>query len=225
LDVACWTVFVQLIGRLGKEQLSATSLVFNLNALVFIPLLGLGTAVMVLTGHRIGEGRPALAVRTTWLAVGLASVYCAAFCFVFVFIPDVILGPYDLSQREGVREQVVVLLRFVAVYCMFDAMVVVFSSAIRGAGDTRFALVFSFSMGIIFLVLPTYLASHFYGASGFRIAWYAVTVFITLLGLGYMARFLQGRWMTMRVIEHTAPELEVARSAGPNKPIVSSLVG
>jgi multidrug resistance protein, MATE family len=225
LDIACWNVFVQIIGRLGTEQLSATSLVFNLNALVFIPLLGLGTAVMVLTGHRIGEGRPALAVRTTWLAFGLASAYCAAFCFVFVFVPEVILGPYDLSQREGVRELVIVLLRFVAVYCMFDAMAVVFNSAIRGAGDTRFALVFSFSMGLIFLVLPTYLASTFYGAEGFKIAWYAVTVFITLLGLGFMARFLQGRWMTMRVIEHTAPELESARTGAPAEPIVSSLVG
>ena len=65
-------------------------------------------------------------------------------------------------------------------------MVVVFSSAIRGGGDTRFALVFSFSLGVVLLVLPTYIAS-LDGQDGFEIAWYAVTVFISVLGLGFMA--------------------------------------
>jgi MATE family multidrug resistance protein len=206
LDIACWTMFVQLVGRLGTTQLAATSLVFNLNALVFIPLLGLGTAVTALTGHRIGEGRPRLAVRTTWLAAGMASVYVALGASVYVFAPELILRPYGLADHDSLRELVVFLLRFVAVYSLMDAMTVVFSAAIRGAGDTRFVLVFSFSAGLLLLVLPTYVAS-FYGTAGFTVAWYAVTIFITVLGLGFMARFWQGRWMSMRIIEHTAPEL------------------
>ncbi len=208
LDIACWDVFVQLIGGLGTEQLEATSLVFNLNGAVFVPLLDLGTAVTVLTGHRVGEGRPRLAVRTTWLAFGLAAVFVVGFCGVYVLIPEVMLQLYGLAGHDSVRDLVIFLLRFVAVYALFDAMAVVFNSAIRGAGDTRFALVFSFSAGILLLVLPTYVAS-LYGAAGFSLAWYAVTAFIVVLGLGYMARFQQGRWMTMRVIEHTAPELHI----------------
>ncbi len=214
LDIACWNVFVQLVGGLGKEQLSAASLVFNLNAIVFIPLLGLGTAVMVLTGHRIGEGRPRLAVRTTWLALALASVYVAAFSTLFLVAPELILSPYGLADHPEVRDLVIVLLRFVAVYAMFDAMAVVFNSAIRGAGDTRFSLVFSFSSGLLLLVLPTCIASR-YGAEGFKAAWYAVTVFIAVLGLGFMARFQQGRWMSMKVIEHTASELALEAEAQP----------
>ena len=62
-------------------------------------------------------------------------------------------------------------------------------------------------MGLLLLVLPTYIASRF-GADGFSVAWYAVTVYITVLGLGFMARFHQGRWMSMRVIEHTADEVQ-----------------
>lgn len=206
LDIACWTVFIQLVGRLGTNELSATSLIFNLNGLAFIPLLGLGTAVTVLTGHRIGEGRPLLAVRTTWLAFAVGTAYVGLFCYVYLFQPDLILQPYGLGNRESIRDLVVQLLRFVAVYSFFDAMVVVFSSTIRGAGDTRFAMLFSFSMGLLTLVLPTALAVH-YSSNGFLFAWYAVSGFITILGLGFLARFLQGRWMSMRIIEHTAPEL------------------
>ena len=71
----------------------------------------------------------------------------------------------------------------------------------------RFAMTFSFSMGLVLLVLPTYVASTVFGTDGFSAAWYAVTVYITVLGLGFMARFQQGRWKSMRVIEHTAPEI------------------
>jgi MATE family, multidrug efflux pump len=207
LDIACFTVFIQLVGRLGTEQLSATSLVFNLNSMTFIPLLGLGTAVTALVGHRIGEGRPRLAVRTTWLAAALATVYSAAFAAVYLFAPYAILKPYGLAEHESLRELVVFLLKIVAFYSLFDALVVVFSSAIRGAGDTRFALVFSFSMGVLILVLPTYVAAQ-YGTGGFQIAWFAVTAYLVVCALGFIARFQQGRWMSMRIIEHTLAEPE-----------------
>jgi len=205
LDIACFTAFIQLVGRLGTEQLSATSLVFNLNSLVFIPMLGMGTAVTVIVGHRIGEGRPRLAVRTVWMAAGVGMIYTAAFCLVYLFAPDAIIRPYGLGNSETLRDLVVFLLRFVAVYSFFDALAVIFSSAVRGAGDTRFALLFSFSLGVILMVIPTFIASG-YGEAGFQYAWYSVTVFIVTLGLGFVARFQQGRWQHMKVIEHTLAE-------------------
>jgi multidrug resistance protein, MATE family len=217
LDMACWSMFIQLIGRLGTEQLSATGLVFNLNGAVFIPLLGIGTAVTALVGHRIGEGRPQLAVRTTWLAFGLATAYTLASCFVYLLLPDLILKPYGLTDHDSLRETVVVLLRFVAVYSFFDTMFVVFNAAIRGAGDTRFALGFSFTCGVVFLVAPTYIVSIWLGSEGFWLVWYFVTTLIVVLGLGFLARFQQGRWKSMRVIEHTAPELAREAEEAPEQ--------
>ncbi len=224
LDIGCWTVFVQMVGRLGREELSATSLVFNLNGGVFIPLLGLGTAVTVLVGHRIGEGRPELAVRTTWLAFGLASGYTLMFCGVYLLLPDLILKPYGLADRPELRALVVSLLRFVAFYSFFDSMLVVFNSAIRGAGDTRFAMTFSFSMGLLLLVLPTYVAATVFGTDGFTAAWYAVTLYITVLGLGFMARFQQGRWKSMRVIERTAADVGTLPAEAATEGAVSAAV-
>jgi MATE family multidrug resistance protein len=94
---------------------------------------------------------------------------------------------------------------------------VVFSSAIRGAGDTRFAMLFSFAMGVLVLVLPTYVASH-YGSAGFAAAWYAVTAYLIVCAVGFWLRFQQGRWMSMRVIEH-AP-VEPAGKPTRDRPLV-----
>ena len=98
------------------------------------------------------------------------------------------------------QEHVIELLRFVAVYSLFDAMAIVFSSATRGAGDTRFALAFTVTAGALLLVLPTYVAD-WLGNRGLAIPWTAATVFIAVLGLGYLWRFVGGRWKSMRVIE------------------------
>jgi len=206
LEIACWTIFIQFMGRLGTEQLAATGLVFNLNSLVFVPLLGLATAVTVLTGHRIGEGKPQLAVRTAWLAYGVAALYTAIFCVIYLFAPDLILRPYQLAEHAELRAMVTQLLRLVAVYVWFDALAVVFGAAIRGAGDTRFAMVFSVSCGVVLLVVPTYFAS-LRGPDGFWIAWYAATTCISIVGIGFWIRFQQGRWMSMRIIEPAPPEL------------------
>ena len=67
-----------------------------------------------------------------------------AMALVYVLLPDVLLmghaagtSPAEFAQ---LRDTTVVLLRFVAVYCLFDAMNVVFSGALKGAGDTRFIM-------------------------------------------------------------------------------------
>ncbi|MEX2115106.1 MAG: MATE family efflux transporter [Pirellulales bacterium] len=213
LDIACWSIFIQLMGRLGKAELAATGLVFNLNSLAFIPMMGLGTAVTALVGQRIGDARPQLAVRTTWLAFGVAMVYTLAFATVYLFVPHVILAPYGVAASQPeVASLVIQLLRLVALYSIFDATAVVFSSAIRGAGDTRFAMYLSVTLGAFLLVLPTVYAVR-HGSAGFLTSWYAVVAFLFALAVGFVLRFQQGRWKTMRVIEHTAADIELEPEA------------
>jgi MATE family multidrug resistance protein len=213
LEIGCWSIFIQLVGRLGKNELSATGLAFNLNSLAFIPMIGLGIGVTALVGQRIGEARPQLAVRTTWLAFGVGASYTAVLASVYLFAPHIILKPYGIAASQPeVEELMFFLLKLMAVYSIFDATAVIFCAAIRGAGDTRFAMVLSVGLGVLFLVIPTYVAAQ-YGREGFIYAWYAVAVFLFSQAVGFLARFQQGKWQTMRVIEHTAPELASEEAA------------
>lgn len=203
VDVICYTIFIQLVGKIGPVELKATALAFNLSTLTFMPLLGLGTAVMVLTGRRIGEGRPELAVRTTWYGFGLGLANVAFFGLWYILAPDAFLQFYQWGAKEGdmdaIVPQVKQLLIFVACYSCFDAMALIFSSTTRGAGDTLFAVTFTITAGILCLVLPTWAVFHYH--LGLVAAWCAVTGFIFVLGVGFLLRFLQGRWKEMRVIE------------------------
>jgi len=208
-DIASFAVFIFLVGRSGQAQLAATNLAFNLNMLAFIPMLGCGTAVMTLVGKRIGEGRPEIAVRTTWLAFGVAGTYMGAFAAVYLFLPDVILAPFALNQSSAefaeIRDQVIPLLRFLAVFSVFDGMAIIFGSAIRGAGDTRFSLIFASLTGWLLMVLPTWAAWNWLDGDLY-VSWTACTVYICVLGVGLLIRFQTGHWKSMRVIEQTPAE-------------------
>lgn len=208
VDVAGFAIFMLLIGKLGKTELAATNLAFNLNSLAFIPMLGLGIAITTLVGHRIGERRPELAIKTTWKAFGLSSVYMMTFAVIYVLLPEVIVQPYLAHAKEdvtGLQEQIALLLRFVAFYSFFDAMAIVFGSAVRGAGDTRFALLFSFLSCWLLMVGPTWYLWHFHGGSLLG-SWWACSVYVLALGIGFLIRFQAGHWKQMSVIEATAIE-------------------
>ena len=101
VELSAFSVFLFLVGRLGTAELAATNLAFNINMLSFIPMMGVGMAVMTLVGKRIGEGRPALAVRTTWLAARSVATYMLVFCILFVVFPRDDLAPvYRLARRQ-----------------------------------------------------------------------------------------------------------------------------
>jgi MATE family multidrug resistance protein len=203
-DVVCFSLFVLLVGTLGKNELAATNLAFNLNALSFVPLMGLGTAVMTITGQRIGEGRPRLATRTVWTALAWALSYEGLFCVMYWFAPDLMLMPYSLrtdpEEFAELHGLAVTLLRFAAVYACFDGMVIVFSAAVRGAGDTRFAVLLSGIGGMLVMVVPTYVVQRM-GWGGLYESWALATAFVVVLGIGFGWRFVQGRWQQMQVIE------------------------
>lgn len=203
-DVCCFSAFILLVGLIGPDVMAATSLAFSLNTLAFLPMIGVSTAVATLVGQRIGELRPELAVRTTWLAFSVSAAYMGSFALVYLFLPDVIIWPYawhsDAAQFQAMRPIVIELLRFVAVYSLFDAMALIFGSAIRGAGDTRFTLVYSLLSGVCVMLLPAWIAyKYFHG--GLHSAWIACTAYVMVLGVGFLLRFQQGAWQSMRVIE------------------------
>jgi MATE family multidrug resistance protein len=159
--------------------------------------------VATLVGRRIGEGRPDLGARSTWIASILSTAYMSVFIVIYLVAPDAILAPYAYYSHQddfaAIHSEVVLLLRFVAFYSLFDALAVVFSSAIRGAGDTQFALVFNVVSGVILMVLPT--AYVYWKNPSVFLAWMSLTAYITVLAFGYLARFLGGKWRSMRVIE------------------------
>lgn len=207
LEVAGFTAFVFLVGRLGQRELAASNLAFNVSSLAFMPVFGLATAVSILVGQQLGHNQPDLAARSTWTSLVLATGYMAFVSMLYVAVPDLFLygffsGSRESASNQEIRAIAIVLLRYVAAYNLFDAANMVFVNAVKGAGDTRFVFGVSLLMALL-LAAGTWLIHELLGA-GLHASWMLITVWVWALGGIYLARFLRGAWRTMRVIEAPA---------------------
>jgi MATE family multidrug resistance protein len=196
-------VFLLLVGRLGASELAATSIAFTLNLIPILPVLGLSQAIAVLVGRRLGEGRPDLARRATWTGFGLAMSYTAGVAVVFCAAPDLLAGAFRVEGSAAswaeVMRHLSVLLRFVAIYSLFDCLTYVLSSALRGGGDTRYATAAALALSWLVMVLPAWAAWHY--GWGLYWAWTFASLYVILLSLIVLARFRQGRWQSVQLIE------------------------
>lgn len=211
LEILSFAMFLMIVGRIGIAALAASGITFNLNMIVFMPTLGLGVAVSSIVGRYLGANEPALAERATWSAFWLSLTYMTACSALYLLAPNALLLPYAAGADPAVFAEVarisVVLLRFVVLYSLFDMMNVIFAAALRGAGDTFYALAATVVLSWGAMLVPAYFAC-IVGGAGVYAAWTAASAYVGLLGILMLRRFQAGRWRTLRVIERPLAELE-----------------
>jgi MATE family multidrug resistance protein len=108
----------------------------------------------------------------------------------------------DPERFEPMRPIVLPLLWFIAAYCIFDAIQIVFVGALKGAGDTAYVLLGNLICGITCVttgkVIGDYVNGTLYWWWGVIMAW------VVSLAMIFTLRYVQGGWQNKRVIE---PEL------------------
>jgi len=96
-------------------------------------------------------------------------------------------------------------MKFVAAWSLVDSLGIVYSSALKGAGDTRFTMYTIIILSLILLILPTFIALEVMGW-GLEAAWTIGLVYIIGLAVVFTLRYREGKWKTMRVIEQSTSE-------------------
>ena len=216
VDNSGFTTFLLIVGSLGLDALAATNLAFSVNGLIFVPLLGFGTAIQTVVGHHLGAGLPKAATQTTWNAVRLGVFWTGVAAFLLIALPDLALLPFSWFAEERpdaaasldeLTPTVVTLLRFVAFYSVFDALAVVFSSALRGAGDTVFPMFMTMGSSWLVMVIPAWLIARSQHATLFNL-WLTCSLHISLMGGCMLFRFLSGRWRSIELVSATDHQSE-----------------
>ncbi|MFA5624523.1 MAG: MATE family efflux transporter [Bradymonadales bacterium] len=197
LENVGWLSFTLFVATQTKEALAANTIVIQLLNLSFMPGIALSIAAATLVGQCLGANDPKNARRATNYAILLAVAIMGSIGLLCLVFREPIAGLF--TNDPEVIQIAGTLFIFGAVYQVFDAVSLVSSGALRGAGDTRFPMAVSI-VAIWFGLVP---GVFFVGATlGYGIygAWAAATAIIVLLGVIYYARYRQGKWQTMRAL-------------------------
>jgi len=204
LEGLAFTVFLIFMGRLsqGEAALSSSSIAVTVMMLSVLPTMGVAQAVLTLVGQKLGEKNPAEAQALTWAGVKISSLYMAVVAASFWLIPDFYLAWFKNDANPELWAQVTLLapqlLKMVALFTVFDSAYLNISFALKGAGDTRFVSLVALVIPWPLMVLPAYLLQTHPNAAVYSWAW--VVVYSVTITLVLCARFQQGKWKSMSVI-------------------------
>jgi MATE family multidrug resistance protein len=206
LDVGSFALFLLLTARLDAVSLAASNIAFSINNLAFMPLVGLGIAASILVGQYQGRGQSEIAARAGWTTLKIGWIYMGVIGLTFLVFPSEYFvlftghgGDVKLDDVLPVGRWMLVMM---AVWGVADAANVILAGALRGAGDTRFVMLYSFMvMWLIWLGGEAVLLLVFGG--GIKAAWIWLVVYVFILVLGFAWRFSSGRWQKIDLLGHS----------------------
>lgn len=205
LNLLAFDLLILVFHSRGLEAATAITVVFNWDMVSFVPLIGINVGVMSLVGRYMGAGSPATAHRATMSGLKLALMYGCCTLFTFSVFSHTLVGvfrpPGDAAIFEKAYPAAVIMVRIAAIYILADAMNLVFSGALRGAGDTLWAMIISVGLHWVLVVVLVIMLKAF----NVRVetAWFALALLILLFTGAFFWRYASGKWRTMRVVEPT----------------------
>lgn len=220
LDVAAFTIFVMLVGRMGAVAHVASNIALSVNLVAFMPMIGMGMGASILVGQYLGRDQPDYAERVGWLALKIGISYILVIGMTFLLFPSFYTRIFaesaaDPEMAAELLKTSRILLAMLAIWGAADAAALIVSGALKGAGDTHFVMYFQSSAAWGFLVLGQLLIV-FVFKGGVYVSWGWTLLYIILLGIGFSLRFRSGRWKSIDLLDRRAlPPADSVRAVQP----------
>jgi putative MATE family efflux protein len=208
---ACQLWFLSLVNGLGDTAAAAHGIALRWEALGFLAGGAFGTAAMALVGQSLGARDPVRAARCGWTAVGLGGAVMVGMGVLFALFAESMFRVFCHEPgTQPVIDTGAPVLRLIAVAMPALACQIIFTSALRGAGDTRVPVLISWLgfLGIriplaYVLTRPAVDLGEFGTLPGVDLglygAWVAMCVDIWVRGSFFALRFAGGRWKRIEV--------------------------
>jgi multidrug resistance protein, MATE family len=212
-DVFPWTLFQNsIVAVFGEAHLAATAIAFRYIPLSFMPAIGISAATTAIAGRYIGMGRPDLARKRTHTALRLALVYMGLCGLVMGLFGEPLMRFFiQLDPAAGgeaaataLRAQIISVGRWVMVcaafFQLFDAIGIVYSGALRGAGDTRWPMIVLVCLSWGLVAGGGYAMARLFPSLGSIGPWLAGSAYVVCLGAAMAWRFESGAWAKIRLV-------------------------
>ncbi len=211
VDALIWSGFMLFVGRLGTNETAATSIAFRLNYIILFPLFGLAEAVRIKVGQAKGARNNTKVRETTWVGLCVAEFVMLCGVAIYLLFPRemyLLFAPDDSAMMQNyliIMDVGKILLYYVAFYCLFDGLNLIFSTALQGVGDTRWVMNATVISHVIFFLLLLFVDRVY---PNLYVEWGVITIFVLILGLIWCSRFLSGKWEKFDLLAHLATQTE-----------------
>jgi len=196
LDMTTFAIFGSIIARMGDVSMAASQAMLQLLSLSFMQAVAISIAAGTLVGRYIGARDLEAAERSYRSAQRLGLGVAALVAILFVSAPEALLAIFTRDPR--VLELARPLLTLGAFFQVIDAVGIVASGCLRGAGDTRWPFLVQATLAWALRLPAVYIAAIWLQGGVFG-AWIGELVFLFVLSLSFVLRFRAGQWRSVRI--------------------------
>ena len=201
LNMLSFTIFVFVTGGVGGLELAVSNTCFTVNFLLFAPMIGFSVGAQTLVGQAMGRGDPAeaaLAVRRTMI-LGLAFVATLATVVLLLHRPILsFYAPSDPAARSQFISLGFRLMTLMFTWLLLDSADMIYSGALKGAGDTRFVFWWMLVCSFAIWMPLVFMARQFFNTM--PALWSTMVAYVVVICAGSAIRWRRGRWKTHRLV-------------------------
>ncbi|MFH1714931.1 MAG: MATE family efflux transporter [Elusimicrobiota bacterium] len=202
LNLLAFTIIIMIFQGHSPATAAAATIVFNWDMVSFLPLLGLEIGLISLVGRYMGAKKQDYAHTSVMSAVKVGIIYSTIIFILFVLFPEYLVNifkPVSFSQVfADAFPTAVFMIRLASLYVLVEVGIIIFSGALRGAGDTFWVM--SVSVSLHWILVPVLLISLKILDLSTETAWaLLVAIFLAFSSLFYL-RYRTGKWRSIDVI-------------------------
>ena len=188
-------VLLSVVNQFGTDTLTAYGAAGKIDSLITQVIITLSSALAAFCGQNIGAGAMPRVHQSVRFAMLINALFWALIFLTICFFGHAIMMIFT-SDATVIAIGNDYLLIVGAVFLLHGAMNIM-NGAMRGAGDTFFAMI----TGIItFWLIRLPLAYYLSERIGYRGIWWAISISITIGFLATCLYYLSGRWKKRQVI-------------------------
>lgn len=207
--VFCHLWFVGIINSLGTLAAAAHGLAIRVEAIAYAPGTAFQVSAATLAGQFLGAKQYQRASQAIWITCLLSCLTMSLAVLLFLTSSEFVVGLFVADKDRQLVVESATLLRIVSLGLLPLAVVLAFSGALRGAGDTQGPLAITFICFVLIRIPLTYilacselpwLSEHWRGLGwGVQGAWCAMVSDLVVRATLLTARFLHGKWKKLKV--------------------------
>lgn len=205
LEVFGLAVFYWMMTSLGDKHITISSICQSFTILFSFFCDGLSRGAAAVTGNLIGSKRTFMVHNV--LRSGFVLLILFSLCTGLVFLVDPVdtvkflfFDHQPVHVDPTLYDSLKVCMIFSFIYIFFDGLRWLFSGILVAAGDTRFLLLAGSLSVWLFLLAPVYFIV-VQNKLSVEYAWGLAMLYSALFFVLYWARFKQGAWKKINVIE------------------------
>ncbi len=188
--------FTRVVSGLGTMVFAAHQIGMNIMGLSFSPGMGFGMAATSLVGRSLGGKRPDWAEIYGWQTRYIGTIIATAMGVVFFFGGGLIASLY--TDDPAVIANASLALKVIALVQPLQSTQFILAGALRGAGDTRWPLISTFTgtVGVRLALAFLFVSVFNWGLLG---AWAAMAIDQCTRSAFIYFRYRSGHWKATKV--------------------------